>query len=88
VTTVRRASVDDLRPVPHLAGLPEDLLAWLADEGEVVDAAPGERLFNTGDPADHMFVVLSSLRAPAASRERTLAPRQGLPPNPLVTAHA
>jgi signal transduction histidine kinase len=59
VTTVGRASVDDLRPVPDLAGLPDDLLAWLAENGEVVDAAPGERLFDAGDPADHLFVVLS-----------------------------
>jgi signal transduction histidine kinase len=59
VTTGGRASADDLRAVPGLAGLPDDLLAWLAEKGEVVEAPPGERLFNPGDPADHMYVVLS-----------------------------
>jgi signal transduction histidine kinase len=45
--------------VPELADLPEDLLAWLAENGELVEGDPGERLFTEGDPADYMFAMLS-----------------------------
>jgi len=59
VKTGGRASLTDLGSVPELTNLPEDLLAWLAETGELVEAAPGERLFNEGDPADYMFVMLT-----------------------------
>ena len=53
-----RTSVAELRSVPELGDLPEDLLAWLAETGELVEAEPDERLFTDGDAADSMFVML------------------------------
>ncbi len=54
-----RAAVAELRTVPEFLDLPEDLLAWLAETGALVEADPGERLFTEGDTADSMFVMLS-----------------------------
>ncbi|HEY6554177.1 MAG TPA: ATP-binding protein [Vicinamibacteria bacterium] len=45
--------------VPELADLPEDLLAWLAETGDLVEGDPGERLFTEGDPADFMYLMIS-----------------------------
>jgi signal transduction histidine kinase len=59
VKTGGKASVADLRSLRELADLPEDVVAWLAERGELVEGDPGERLFTEGDPADHMFAMLS-----------------------------
>jgi signal transduction histidine kinase len=46
----------DLRQIPVLSDLPEDQLAWLAQQGEDRRVEPGGILFREGDPAEHMFV--------------------------------
>jgi signal transduction histidine kinase len=48
----------DLRNIAVFSDLPEEQLAWLAEQGEDVRAAPGEVVFREGQPADHMFVFL------------------------------
>ncbi|MBZ5591735.1 MAG: cyclic nucleotide-binding domain-containing protein [Acidobacteriia bacterium] len=50
--------LEDLRKISTFAGLPEDHLAWLAEQGHEVRLAPGEVLTRVGDPADRMFVIL------------------------------
>ena len=51
-------TTDDLRHVNILEGLPEVQLAWLTDHGERIDLAPGDRMFERGQPADFMFIVV------------------------------
>ncbi len=46
----------DLRRISVFSDLPEDQLAWLAQQGEDIHAEPGEILLREGDPAEHMFV--------------------------------
>jgi signal transduction histidine kinase len=58
VNTGGRATIEELRAVPPLADLPDDFLEWLAGAGEILEAARDERVFNEGDPAEYMLVVL------------------------------
>jgi signal transduction histidine kinase len=48
----------ELRNISVFSDLPEEQLAWLAQQGEEVRANAGEVIFREGDPADHMFVFL------------------------------
>jgi signal transduction histidine kinase len=48
----------ELRKIAVFSDLPEEQLAWLAEQGEEVRAAAGEVMFREGDPADHMYVFL------------------------------
>jgi signal transduction histidine kinase len=48
----------DLRNIVVFSDLPEEQLAWLAQQGEEVRAEVGDVLFREGEPADHMFVFL------------------------------
>jgi len=48
----------DLRKIETFADLPEDQLAWLAEQGEDRRAVDGEIMFRDGDAADHMYVYL------------------------------
>jgi signal transduction histidine kinase len=50
--------LEDLRKVQTFEDLPEDQLAWLAQQGTEIGLQPGEVLVRAGDPADKMFVVL------------------------------
>ena len=52
-------TTDQLRTVTVLEGLPAEPLAWLADHGERIDLAPEDRLFERGQPADFMFIVVT-----------------------------
>ena len=51
-------TADDLRGVTILEGLADAELAWFADHGSRISLKPGERMFERGDPADFMFVVV------------------------------
>jgi signal transduction histidine kinase len=51
-------STDELRRVAIFEELSEGELAWLRDHGERLDLAAGDRLFERGQPADFMFVVV------------------------------
>jgi signal transduction histidine kinase len=48
----------ELRAVTVLEGLPEEVLTWLAEHGERLDLAAGDRMFERGQPADFMFIVV------------------------------
>jgi signal transduction histidine kinase len=50
--------LEDLRKITTFEGLPEDHLAWLAQQGTEVRLQPGEVLTRAGDTADKMFVLL------------------------------
>ncbi|PWT97939.1 MAG: hypothetical protein C5B51_30320 [Terriglobia bacterium] len=50
--------VSDLRKIAVFSDLPEEQLAWLAEQGDDVRAEAGEVIFREGAPADHMFVFL------------------------------
>ena len=50
--------LEELRNIETFSGLPDDQLAWLAEQGKEVHLAPGETFIHAGDPADRMFVVL------------------------------
>lgn len=50
--------LEDLRKVQTFEDLPEDQLAWLAQQGKEVRLEAGEVLTRAGDPADKMFVLL------------------------------
>jgi signal transduction histidine kinase len=51
-------TTDELRTVAILEGLPEWQLAWIADHGEKIELAQGDRMFERGQPADFMFIVV------------------------------
>jgi signal transduction histidine kinase len=48
--------LEDLRKIEIFADQPEEQLGWLAQQGTEVTLEVGERLFQTGDPADRFFV--------------------------------
>jgi signal transduction histidine kinase len=50
--------LEELQKIKTFEDLPEDHLAWLAQQGTEVRLQPGEVLTRAGDPADKMFVVL------------------------------
>ena len=52
-------TTEELRPVAILAGLPDSHLAWFSNHGEKVQLARGNRMFERGQPADFMFIVVS-----------------------------
>jgi len=49
---------DELGTVTILQGLPEWQLAWIRDHGDRIDLAQGDRMFERGQPADFMFIVV------------------------------
>ena len=51
-------TIDDLRTVTILKGLPEWQVAWFSDHGEKIDLALGDRMFERGQPSDFMFIVV------------------------------
>ena len=53
-----RFTIDELRSVAILDGLPDSHLAWFADHGDKVQLARGDHMFERGQPADFMFIVV------------------------------
>jgi signal transduction histidine kinase len=54
-----RFTVDELRGLEIFEGLPEDQLAWFCAHGTKIELDPGEHMFERGDPADFMYVVVN-----------------------------
>ena len=52
-------TTEELRTVAILQGLPASHLAWFSNHGEKVQLARGDRMFECGQPADFMFIVVS-----------------------------
>jgi signal transduction histidine kinase len=48
----------ELLRIPAFADLPEDQIAWFLSQAEELRLQAGEILFNQGDPADWMLVIL------------------------------
>jgi signal transduction histidine kinase len=57
--TTLHYSVEDLRPLAILKGIPELTLEWLVSHGTRIDLAMGERMFSRGQPAEFMFIVVN-----------------------------
>jgi signal transduction histidine kinase len=53
-----RCTADELRSLFLFERLTDDQLTWLCREGHVIEAEPG-RLFNEGEPAESLFVLLN-----------------------------
>lgn len=51
-------TTDELRDVAILQGLGDEPLEWLADHGTRLDLSDGDRVFERGQPADFMFIVV------------------------------
>jgi len=49
---------EDLRTIPLFADLPDEDLEWLASRMEVKSYAPGDTVWEQGDPADNMIILL------------------------------
>jgi signal transduction histidine kinase len=56
-TDTKRLS-SELREVPALAGLPDEVFAWLIEEGEELRLAANEVYLREGEPADRLVIVL------------------------------
>jgi len=52
-------TLDELRPLSLFEGLSDEQLAWFRAHGEKLSIEPGDRMLERGQPADHMFVVVS-----------------------------
>lgn len=52
-------TTDELGSVAILRGLPMSHLAWFAEHGDQIQLARGEHMFECGQPADYMFIVVS-----------------------------
>jgi signal transduction histidine kinase len=52
---------DELRPLAIFKGIPEEDLEWFCEHGQRVAAEAGERLFERGQPADAMWVVVKGV---------------------------
>ncbi len=51
-------TADELRAITILEGLPDRQIAWFSDHGEKIDLAPGDRMFERGQPSDFMFIIV------------------------------
>jgi signal transduction histidine kinase len=51
-------TVDELRGLKIFEGLSEDQLAWFCAHGTKIELDSGEHMFERGDPADFMYVVV------------------------------
>src|SRR5438309_3790068 len=58
LSTAPPVDVEELRSVPTFADLSAEGLTWLASLMTVTESEPGERVFQAGDPADQLSVVL------------------------------
>jgi signal transduction histidine kinase len=50
--------VDELRGIKIFEGLSDDQLAWFCKYGTKIELETGDHMFERGDPADHMYVVV------------------------------
>jgi len=52
---------DELRPLDILEGLPDEQLDWFAEHGEKVTLQPGEHMFDRGQVADSLWIVVNGV---------------------------
>jgi signal transduction histidine kinase len=53
--------LEELRRLELLQGLPDDQLQWLCEHGERVELAESEHMFEHGQPADAMWIVVDGV---------------------------
>ncbi len=56
-----RFTRDDLRSLAILDGLPDDVLDWLCEHGTRVELTQGTHMFERGNPADALWMVVSGV---------------------------
>ena len=52
---------DELRPLDILEGLPDEQLDWLCEHGEKITLEPGEHMFDRGQVADALWIVVNGV---------------------------
>ena len=52
---------EELRPLDILEGLPDEQLDWLCEHGEKVTIEPGEHMFDRGQIADALWIVVEGV---------------------------
>jgi len=52
-------AIEDLRPLILFEGLTDQQINWFCDHGEKTELAAGERMFERGEVADHMYLVVT-----------------------------
>lgn len=57
-TNMKTPEAVTLQDLPIFSHVPLEQLDWLVEKAEVVELLPGDLLFQKGDPADHMYVVM------------------------------
>lgn len=57
-TEAGKSLIDDLRKIDVFSDLPQEHLAWLAQEFREIRLQPGEVFLRDGDPADTLVVIL------------------------------
>ena len=53
-----KSLIDDLRKIEVFADLPQEQLAWLAENFEEMRFQPGEIMAREGEPLDYLIVIL------------------------------
>jgi signal transduction histidine kinase len=54
-------TIEELRPLSILADLPDEVLAWLRDHSRRVELDAGDHMFEMGQPADAMWIVVNGV---------------------------
>ena len=52
------ASIEELKKVIGLEGLPEEHLRWISEHSELRELSDGAELARTGDPSEFMWIIL------------------------------
>ena len=52
---------EELRPLRILKDLPDEVLDWLCEHGEQIELASGDHMFERGDDADALWIVIEGV---------------------------
>ena len=52
---------EELRSLRILKDLPDDVLDWLCEHGEQIELASGDHMFERGDDADALWIVIKGV---------------------------
>jgi signal transduction histidine kinase len=55
---MKPVTIDELRKIHAFSELPDEHLQWILDHGEPISYSDGETIMKTGEPANHMFIIL------------------------------
>jgi len=54
-------TLEELRTIPVLEDLPEGQLRWILEHSEVMEYEDGAVMYRTGDPIDHLWLLIDGL---------------------------